>query len=148
MSDVSVNGFYRYWELQTSFISFIPISLSEVLKLVIWFFDINVPFSINEMDTNIKIYMCVCVCLFVCVWLCVCLWRSFNTPRRLKIIASNGFLNSKDRMKRTIVFSILLYLMNHTYQDCQKYIKYDLNIFLNFYLSIYRIILFETNANV
>ena len=114
-----------------------PISLSEVLKLVIWFFDINVPFSINEMDTNISIYY-IYICLFVC------LWRSLNTntPRRLKIIASNGFLNSKDRMKRTIVFSILLYLMNHTYQDCQKYIKYDLNIFLNFYLSIYRITLF------
>ena len=32
-----------------------PISLSEVLKLVIWFFDINVPFSINEMDTNMYI---------------------------------------------------------------------------------------------
>ena len=116
-----------------------PISLSEVLKLVIWFFDINVPFSINEMDTNISIYY---IYIYICLF--VCLWRSLNTntPRRLKIIASNGFLNSKDRMKRTIVFSILLYLMNHTYQDCQKYIKYDLNIFLNFYLSIYRITLF------
>ena len=81
-----------------------PISLSEVLKLVIWFFDINVPFSINEMDTNIYTD------------------SNTDTPRRLKIIVSNGFLNSKDRMKHKMV-SILLSLMNHTYQDYQKDIE-------------------------
>ena len=81
-----------------------PISLSEVLKLVIWFFDINVPFSINEIDTNIYTD------------------SNTDTPRRLKIIVSNGFLNSKDRMKHKMV-SILLSLMNHTYQDYQKDIE-------------------------